>query len=416
MTKEEMAVQEQAAKAVLDQLADKVSSADLDAVKAQFSELMDKKLAEANRLPVPDGEKAEKISKEAKQFVAGTPYTSEAKELFRLYLKTHPSQSGPMIQKLAGFAQKALGSYSMQDGAVLVPPETRAQLIVKLLNVVNVRKMATIITTKPGVEVNFPTMAFDVSDAWTQEGQTTSADTISNPFGKTSLSTHKQQHIITIPNQLIESAIINVESVLLDWYVEQIARSEENAFFNGNGIGKPKGLLSKNAAGNYILPTVNTSTSPALSATNPVNIADIIGLPYTIKQQYRMSADCGFIVPRYGIAFLRKATSSMGFLWSNNFTAVDGQPVTFAGYPIYETEYMTGNGFDRAAGGNTPTTGQPMALFGDFSKYWIADSEAVSILRLNELYAASDQTGYRIIKYTDGGPVLAEAFSLLISS
>ena len=204
-----------------------------------------------------------------------------------------------------------------------------------------------------------------------------------------------------------------MESVLLDWYVQQIARSEENAFFNGTGIGQPKGLLSKNAAGNYILPTV--STTGTLSAVAPLSITDIIGLPYAIKQQYRMSANCGFIVPRNGISFLRKATSSMGFLWSTNFTAVDGQPVTFAGYPIYETEYLTGNGFDTAAGGNVPSTGQPMILFGDFSKYWIADSAAINILRLNELYAASDQVGFRIQKYTDGGPVLADAFALLIS-
>jgi HK97 family phage major capsid protein len=62
---------------------------------------------------------------------------------------------------------------------------------------------------------------------------------------------------------------------------------------------------------------------------------------------------------------------------------------------------------------NTYTTGQYAGILGDFSFYWIVDSETMTIQRLNELYAASNQTGFIARLELDGMPVLAEAFSRL---
>jgi len=88
------------------------------------------------------------------------------------------------------------------------------------------------------------------------------------------------------------------------------------------------------------------------------------------------------------------------FIWQPGLAA--GQPSTLLEYPILESEFMPDS--------YTGSSGDPMALFGDFSWYWIIDRTDLMVLRLNELYAANDQIGVLLRRRTDGAPVMAEAF------
>ncbi|MBT7123415.1 MAG: phage major capsid protein, partial [Clostridia bacterium] len=51
--------------------------------------------------------------------------------------------------------------------------------------------------------------------------------------------------------------------------------------------------------------------------------------------------------------------------------------------------------------------------FGDFGYYWIADRQARSFQRLNELYAATGQVGFRATQRVDGKLTLGEAVKVL---
>jgi HK97 family phage major capsid protein len=62
---------------------------------------------------------------------------------------------------------------------------------------------------------------------------------------------------------------------------------------------------------------------------------------------------------------------------------------------------------------NTQTAGLYVGMCGDFSFYWIADALDVTVQRLVELYAETNQVGFIGRKETDGMPVLPEAFSRL---
>jgi HK97 family phage major capsid protein len=50
-------------------------------------------------------------------------------------------------------------------------------------------------------------------------------------------------------------------------------------------------------------------------------------------------------------------------------------------------------------------------MFGDFSKVWIVDALDMTVQKLVELYAETNQTGYVARMEMDGMPVLAEAFA-----
>lgn len=61
----------------------------------------------------------------------------------------------------------------------------------------------------------------------------------------------------------------------------------------------------------------------------------------------------------------------------------------------------------------TIAAGAKTIAFGDFSYYWIADRQGRIFKKLNELYAATDQTGFVATQRVDGKLVLAEAIKVL---
>ena len=81
-------------------------------------------------------------------------------------------------------------------------------------------------------------------------------------------------------------------------------------------------------------------------------------------------------------------------------TVVDGEPDRILGCPTHMSEYM----------GNTFSASEYVGILGDFSQYHIVDALSLTIQRLVELYAATNQTGFIGRLETDGMPVLAEAF------
>ena len=57
--------------------------------------------------------------------------------------------------------------------------------------------------------------------------------------------------------------------------------------------------------------------------------------------------------------------------------------------------------------------GNKAIAFGDFSYYWVADRQGRAFQRLNELYAATGQIGFKATQRVDGKLVLGEAVKVL---
>lgn len=57
--------------------------------------------------------------------------------------------------------------------------------------------------------------------------------------------------------------------------------------------------------------------------------------------------------------------------------------------------------------------GAKTIAFGDFGYYWVADRQARSFKRLNELYAATGQVGFMASQRVDGKLILPEAIKVL---
>jgi len=101
----------------------------------------------------------------------------------------------------------------------------------------------------------------------------------------------------------------------------------------------------------------------------------------------------------FAIKIISKLTDGLGgYLWQSGIAA--GDPDRLLGLPVYESEYVP----------NTFTTGLYVGALGDFKQYYIAESLAMSVQRLTELYAETSQVGYIIRAEVDGMPALPAAF------
>ena len=79
-----------------------------------------------------------------------------------------------------------------------------------------------------------------------------------------------------------------------------------------------------------------------------------------------------------------------------------GQPDTLLNQRVLTSNYMP-----------LPVASNKAILYGDYSYYWLADREGRSLQRLNELYAATDQIGFKITQRVDGRLILSEAVKCL---
>ena len=209
-------------------------------------------------------------------------------------------------------------------------------------------------------------------------------------FGQISLGAHKVASIIKVSEELLKDSVFDVESYIAAEFARRVGDAEEAAFINGDGAGKPIGLLHST---NGAAAGVTAASATAFTAD------ELIDLVYSLKAPYRKHAL--FLFNDQTLKAIRKLKDGNGqFLWQPGLQA--GQPNTLLGYR-YETSY------------HMPLIGagaKPI-LFGDFSSYWIADREGRSIKRLNELYAATGQIGFRVTQRLDGRLVQQEGMKCL---
>ena len=288
-----------------------------------------------------------------------------------------------MKSKNAFEVHNALQVGTDSEGGYLVPDEFERTLIEALEEENIFRQLATIITTSSG-DRKIPVVATKGSASWVdEEGAIPEAD---DAFGQVSIGAYKLATIIKVSEELINDSVFNLEQYIAKEFGRRIGVKEEEAFFVGDGTGKPTGIF--NATGGA---GVGVTTASASAIT----IDEIMDLFYSLKSPYRKNAV--FVTNDATVKSIRKLKDGNGqYLWQPSVTA--GQPDTILNRPLKTSVYVPGI----AAATKT-------IAFGDFSYYWVADRQGRSFQRLNELYAATGQVGFKATQRVDGKLILAEA-------
>ena len=283
--------------------------------------------------------------------------------------------------------QNALQVGTDSEGGYLVPDEFERTLVEALQEENIFRQLAKIITTSSG-DRKIPVVASKGSASWVdEEGVIPESD---DAFGQVVIGAYKLATMIKISEELLNDSIFNLEQYIAREFARRIGAKEEEAFFVGNGTGKPTGIF--NATGGAAL-GVTAASSTAIA------MDELVDLYHSLKAPYRNNAV--FVTNDATVKAIRKLKDGNGqYLWQPSVRL--GEPDTLINRPLKTSVYVP----EIAAGAKA-------VAFGDFSYYWIADRQGRSFQRLNELFAATGQVGFKATQRVDGKLILAEAVKVL---
>ena len=273
------------------------------------------------------------------------------------------------------------------EGGYLVPDEFEKTLVEALEEENIFRTLANVITTASG-DRKIPVVASKGTASWIdEEGAIPESD---DSFGQVSIGAYKLGTMIKVSEELLNDSVFQLEPYISREFARRIGSKEEEAFFIGDGSGKPTGILA--ATGGAQL-GVTTAGSTAIT------LDEVLDLFYSLKAPYRNKSV--FIMNDSTVKAIRKLKDGQGqYLWQPSIQA--GTPDTILNRPLYTSSYVPAI----AAGAKT-------IAFGDFSYYWVADRQGRVFKRLNELYAVTGQVGFVATQRVDGKLILPEAIKVL---
>ena len=380
----------EAAKAFLDShRTDKgVLSAEDDAAYTRMEqEITDlgKEISRMERLEALDAQ----MKKPVNQPLTGKPMSSRTIERTGCASDEYRTSFWDMMRSKAPLPSvvNALQEGTDSEGGYLVPDEYERTLVEALEEENVFRQLAKVIRTSSG-DRKIPVVATKGTASWIdEEGAYTESD---DSFGQVSIGAYKVGTMIKVSEELLNDSVFDLESYIAKEFARRIGAKEEEAFFTGDGSGKPLGILAA---------TGGAETGVTAASSTAVTADELMDLFYSLKSPYRKKAV--WVLNDSTIKAVRKLKDSTGqYLWQPSLVA--GTPDTLLGRPVKTSAYMP----VIAAGAKT-------IAFGDFSYYWIADRQGRSFKRLNELYAANGQVGFLGSQRVDGKLVLSEAVKVL---
>ena len=283
--------------------------------------------------------------------------------------------------------RNALQVGELSEGGYTVPDEFEHTLVEALQEENIMRGLVHVMTTASG-DRKIPLVVSKGTASWIEEeAQIPESD---DSFGQITLSAHKVGCMIKISSELLHDSAFDMAAYIAHEFGRRVGAAEEEAILSGDGNHKPFGLLHD---------TQGAQVGVTAAAATALTADELIDLQHSLKSGYRRNAV--FVMNDGTIKLLRKLKDGNGnFLWQPN--VLYGQPDMLLNTRVLTSNYMP-----------LPTAGNKAILYGDMSYYWLADREGRSLQRLNELYAATDQIGFKITQRLDGRLILPEAVQVL---
>jgi HK97 family phage major capsid protein len=273
------------------------------------------------------------------------------------------------------------------EGGYLAPDEFERTLVEALEEENIFRQLAHVIQTSSS-DRKIPVVATKGTASWVDEE---AAIPESDPaFGQVSIGAYKLATMLKVSEELLNDSVFDLESYIAKEFGRRMGSKEEEAFLIGDGVGKPVGVFQTTGGGEV---GVTAASDKAVTAD------ELIDLFYSLRAPYRKNAV--FIMNDATVKLIRKLKDTTGqYLWQPALTA--GTPDTILNRPVYTSSFAP-----------LAEAGALAIAFGDFSYYWIADRQGRSFQRLNELFAATGQVGFKATQRVDGKLILPESVKLL---
>lgn len=261
-------------------------------------------------------------------------------------------------------------------------------------NKLALRQLATVYQVGRGETLGVPTLSSDLTPFAFGGGELTAAvEDTGIEFGKRELRPRDLVNkTIKISRDLLRSSRIDIEAFISERVAYALAQGLEAAYMTGSGAGQPLGLFTASNNG------IGTARDVNVGSTTNFTADGLISVQGALKDAY--DANARWLFHKDAITLIRKLKDgNQQYIWQPGLAL--GTQNQILGKP-----YITSDNVP-----HTFTSALYGGMYGDFSYYWIADAVSMSVQRLEETYALTNQIGYLFRDMAaDGMPVLAEAF------
>ena len=296
---------------------------------------------------------------------------------FEQYLRT-----GNPPAELAQFRAQSEGTNSA--GGYLVPRGFRAKLIERMKAYGGIAENAETLTTSEGNTMDYPTIddTANVGEIVAEGGTfAAGADLV---FGTRSLTAYKYMAggagnlPLKVSWELLQDAAFDVASFVARALGTRIARLQAVHWATGTGTGQPQGIVT---------PITTSGTIGTLAYADLLATVNFLDPAYWSGAKWLMNqatwASIQGLVDTTGRPLVNGQNDSIG-------GTIGGQ--SLLGFPVVIDQAMP-----------SKATGAKFLAFGDIREaYVIRRVKDVTLVTLNELYAANGQTGFMAWARADG--------------
>ena len=217
---------------------------------------------------------------------------------------------------------------------------------------------------------------------WTEEAGTI---TESEPrFRMIELIAHKLAGLSLASSEVREDAAESVDSLLAQAFARAVGSKEEYAFFRGDGVGKPKGIMSSGAL-----------ISATRSAASTVALADLAQMMSDFTPE-SWGTGAWFINPTVIDQIIQLVSAPLSWLTDIR----SGLQSTLLGLPLYIVGCLPA----------LNTVGDILLI--DPKYYYVGDRRGLTIGFSEHYKFANDQLAWRVTKRVDGQPMINNAITL----
>ncbi len=282
---------------------------------------------------------------------------------------------------------KSMATIPDSTGGYLIVPQIDASVRLIREQVSPFSALGRTVTLTEGNELLMPSAHGTMPTGWVAESESR-PETDTPDLKEHRIPLHELYAMPGATQRLLDDSHWDVGAMLTDMIAHGLASAEDTALHTGDGVGKPRGLLTYTTAATAdatrtwgVVEHIPTGASGAFHTTKADPLFDVVA---SLQAKYRPNAR--WLMSRSTVATLHKlkeATSDQ-YLWQPGLQM--GQPDTLLGYPIVVDDSMP------AIAANSLSM-----AFGDFS----------------QAYVRIERPGFKLLRdpYTTKGRVLFYAYS-----
>lgn len=271
---------------------------------------------------------------------------------------------------------------NLANGSYFLPEASAEKYAAALAKENLFRRMATFVraTTSGGKIITSDT---PVDADWVGEGGAVPEAELTAK--RIALGEHKLACISVLDSNFVHDTGFNISDYLTRDFARIFGKAEEDAFLNGDGIGKPKGVLHA---------TEGADVGVTAASATDIAFDEIHKLYFSLKPEYRSNA-IWVMNDETALALRELKDSTNNYLWR-------GAADTLLGKPVVISNHMP-----------SAESGAKPVVFGDFKYYWVVQRQPLSIRALHEKYSFADKIGYFGMETLDGCLIRSEAIKVL---